>query len=485
MHRNQGYPSGEVNRKGVRANIVAKKSRNGDGAKEGRKIDGRRTDETKGRLATVTEVESKQAGEAQTGKMGWVERSVWTEFMLTALEEGVKGGKWYSLMDKVSKADNLAAAWKKVQSNKGSSGIDKQTIHAFANRAQEHLATIAEKLRSGKYQPEGIRRVNISKSGSKDKRPLGIPTVKDRVVQTALRNVIEPIFEKKFTDESYGFRPKRSAKDALRQMQQLLNEGRIWVVDADIQKYFDTIDHELLMVEVEKDIADGKILALIRQYLRQPIMDDIKSWEPEQGTPQGAVISPLLANIYLHPVDAVLRAEGYHMVRYADDLVILCQTRAEAERALERLRTLMEERKLTLHPVKTRIVDATQRGGFDFLGYHFERGKHWPRKKSIEKLRNAIRAKTRRANGNSLETIITDINPILRGWFHYFKHSHKYTFPTTDSWVRMRLRSILRKRRGGRGRERGQDHYRWPNAYFQKLGLFTMTEAHAKLCQSH
>jgi RNA-directed DNA polymerase len=404
--------------------------------------------------------------------------------MLTALDKGVKGGKWFSLMDKVYKTENLAAAWEKVQGNKGSSGIDKQTVHAFARRADEHLTTVAEELRAGKYQTQAVRRVYIPKPGSKERRPLGIPTVTDRVVQTALRNAIEPVFEKKFTSASYGFRPERGCKDALRKVQQLLNEGYTWVVDADIEKYFDTIDHELLMAEVEKDIADGNVLALIRQYLRQPIMDDMERWEAHEGTPQGAVMSPLLANIYLHPVDVALQTHGSQLIRYADDLVILCRSQEEAERALELLRALMQERKLRLHPVKTRIVDATQRGGFDFLGYHFERGYRWPRKKSIQKLRGAIRAKTRRTNGKSLAAIIADINPVLRGWFQYFKHSHTTTFPAIDGWIRMRLRSILRKRRGGRGCGRGCDHQRWPNAYFQAQSLFTMTEAHALLRQS-
>jgi RNA-directed DNA polymerase len=316
-------------------------------------------------------------------------------------------------------------------------------------------------------------------------RPLGIPVVKDRVVQGALRNVMEPIFERLFVEHSYGFRPGRSCMDALRRVDELLKAGYTWVVDADIRSYFDTIDHTILMAEVEKEVADGKVLALLRSYLNQKVMDGAKSWKPAAGTPQGAVISPLLANIYLHPVDVALQRAGYEMVRYADDLVILCKSEGEALKALKLLRAELGARKLELHPEKTRIVDATQPGGFEFLGYRFERGRRWPRRKSIKAFRDKIRAKTKRTNGKSLLSIIQEINPIVRGWFYYFKHAYKTTFSSMDGWVRMRLRSILRKRtKKRRGRGRGKDHQCWPNAYFRDLGLFTMQAAHASLCQS-
>ncbi len=333
------------------------------------------------------------------------------------------------------------------------------------------------------YKPKPVKRVYIPKPGSPEKRPLGIPAIRDRVVQLALQQVMAPIFEKKFMPNSYGFRPGRSGKDALRRVQALLNQGYTWVVDADIQKYFDTIPHDRLMKEVEMEIADGRVLELLQRYLNQGILDGMESWVPEEGTPQGAIISPLLANIYLHPVDVEMASSGHEMIRYADDVIVLCRTEAEAQSALTRLREQVEGRGLTLHPIKTRIVDATQRGGFDYLGYHFERGMRWPRDKSLKKLRDSIRDKTRRTNGNSLSTIIANVNLTLRGWFNYFKHSHRNTFPHVDSWVRMRLRSILRKRHGRRGRGRGNDHQRWPNAYFQTMGLFTTTEAHAALCQ--
>jgi len=303
------------------------------------------------------------------------------------------------------------------------------------------------------------------------------------VVQGTLRNVLTPIFEKKFAPQSFGFRPGRGCKDALRRVQALLHEGYTWVVDADLQKYFDTIPHDRLLEEVGTEVADGKVLNLLRLYLEQGVMDGLSTWTPEEGTPQGAIISPLLANIYLHPVDEAMSSKGQEMVRYADDVIVLCRTEAEAEAALERLRELVESRGLTLHPTKTRIVDATQRGGFDYLGYHFEKGMRWPRAKSLKKLKDSIRDKTRRTNGNSLSTIIANVNRTLKGWFEYFKHAKSNTFPNVDGWVRMRLRSILRKRLGFRGRGRGSDHQRWPNAFFKAMGLFTMTEAHAALCR--
>jgi RNA-directed DNA polymerase len=298
--------------------------------------------------------------------------------------------------------------------------------------------------------------------------------------------VIEPIFEKKFCGCSYGFRPKRSAKDALRQVQRHLDAGHVWVVDVDIQRYFDTIPHQRLTQEIEKEIADRRVLKLIEAYLKQGVLEGTKSYAVlEEGTPQGGVVSPLLANIYLHPVDEAMEAEGYGLVRYADDCVVMCRTQAEAQRALACIRELIEGRGLTLHPEKTKLVDATAPGGFDFLGYHFEQGRRFPRKKSLRKLKDAVRERTRRANAYSLEKIIETINPILRGWFAYFKHCNPYTFTSIDGWVRRRLRTILRKRQHHRGLARGADHQRWPNVFFQQMGLFTMCEAHRMLIQSH
>jgi RNA-directed DNA polymerase len=404
--------------------------------------------------------------------------------MLTALEEGVKGGKWYSLMDKVWTLDNLNRAFAKVKANGGSPGVDHVTIEMYGERLEENLKRLSEQLRKREYRPQAIKRVMIPKPGSKETRPLGIPTVRDRVVQAAMRHVMEPIFENEFADRSYGFRPGRGCKDALRQVNELLNQGYIYVVDADLKSYFDTIPHDRLMMLIQEKIADNVFLTVVEYFLKQRVMDTSKEWTPEGGTPQGAVLSPLLSNIYLNPLDHQMAHAGVEMVRYADDFVLLCKSEADASKCLEMVSDWTAKAGLILHPVKTRIVDATQRGGFDFLGYHFERGMKWPRKKSLKKLQDSIRDKTRRCNGFSLSEIIEDINMRLIGWFGYFKHSHRTSFPMLDSWIRMRLRSILRKRHGGRGRGRGSDHQQWPNAYFAKHGLFFLTTAHAKASQS-
>lgn len=428
--------------------------------------------------------DTKQGGEIY-GRWPWVEPEVWTERMLSALEEGVKGGKWFSLIDKVSSKKALRAAQQKVVQNRGAAGVDQETTEQFEQEAEARIAKLSEELRIGSYQPQPAKRRWIPKPGTKEKRPLGIPTVTDRVVQQSLRLVLEPIFEKDFAKQSYGFRPGRSCKDALRRLSELLNAKFTWVVDADIKAYFDTIPREKLMKKVEEKIADGRVLELLRRYLEQGVMEGMKQWTPERGTPQGAVISPLLSNIYLDELDHQMEARGHQMIRYADDIVIVCQTQAEAETALAFVREWMKRVDLTLHPEKTRIVDAMQKGGgFEFLGYHFENGKRWPRQKSTNKFREKIRQKTKRANGNSLNQIVAEINPIIRGWFEYFKHSIKWTLEAQDKWIRMRLRSILRKRKGGRGKGRGSDHLKWKNAYFAELGLFSMATARALIVQS-
>lgn len=428
-------------------------------------------------------VGAKQAGETQ-GRWSWVEPSVWTERMLTALEEGVKGGKWYSLIDKVSSLRNLRSAFAQVKRNKGGAGVDRVTIRMFEAHLEENLQRLSESLREGSYRPQAIRRVWIPKPGSREKRPLGIPTVRDRVVQTALRNVLEPIFERDFAAQSYGFRPERSTKDALRRVAELLKAGYVHVVDADLQSYYDTIPRQPLLGRVRGKVADSTVLELLEGYLEQDVMEGAQHWIPERGTPQGAVISPLLSNVYLDPLDHHMAQLGYEMVRYADDFVILCRSQPEAQRALAEVEEWTTAAGLRLHPEKTRIVDATQRGGFEFLGYHFERGHRWPSKKSLGKLKDKIRAKTRRTSGHSLQRIVSELVPIQRGWFEYFKHSLRFIFLSLDKWLRMRLRSILRLRQKRKGRGRGKDHNRWPNAFFAEQGLFSFTAAYAQARQS-
>jgi RNA-directed DNA polymerase len=432
---------------------------------------------------TVSVEETKQGGEIY-GRWSWVEPSVWTEPMLNALEQGVKGGKWFSLIDKVSSKKALRAAHEKVQRNGGAAGVDQETTEEFEQQAEARITKLSEELKRGVYRPCAVKRTWIPKPGTKERRPLGIPTVSDRVVQGSLRLVMEPIFEKDFAEQSYGFRPGRSCKDALRRLSELLRAKYTWVVDADIKGYFDTIPKEKLMKKVEEKIADGRVLDLLRLYLEQGVMEGLKQWTPERGTPQGAVMSPLLSNIYLDELDREMAARGYQMIRYADDIVIVCRTQSEAEEALAYVREWMKRADLTLHPEKTRIVDAMQRGGFDFLGYHFERGYKWPRQKSINKFRERIRRKTKRADGNSLNEIVAEINPIIRGWFEYFKHSIDNELEKLDGWIRMRLRSILRKRHGGKGRGKGLDHIKWTNSYFAEQGLFSMITARTLIVQS-
>jgi RNA-directed DNA polymerase len=439
-----------------------------------------RTEE--GQPAVVSET-AKQAGEIRA-RWAWVEPGVWTERMLMALEAGVRGSKWHSLIDRVYAIGNLLRSFQRVAANRGAAGVDHQTIEMFEQRLEENVGKLSASLKDGRYRPQAVRRTWIEKLGSKDKRPLGIPTVRDRVVQTAVRQVLEPIFERDFAEHSYGFRPGRGCKEALRRVDRLLKAGYHWVVDADLKSYFDTIPRGQLMERVEEKIADGRVLALVEAFLQQGIMEGMKTWTPMGGTPQGAVISPLLSNIYLDPLDHGMAEQGFEMIRYADDFVILCRSEAEAKEALERVKEWTEQAGLTLHPTKTRIVDATQAGGFDFLGYTFAQGQKRPRQKSLKKFKDTIRAKTRRNHGESLRRVIEDLNRTLRGWFGYFQHSHKDTFPTLDSWIRMRLRSILRRRRKQRGRGRGRDHQRWPNAYFAKHGLFSLAAAHVLVCQS-
>lgn len=427
--------------------------------------------------------EAKQAGEVRA-RWAWAEPGVWTERMLTALEDGVRGGKWFSLIDKVSAPRVLRWAFTKVKANGGAAGVDHQTIAMYEQQLEQQTEYLARTLKEGSYQPAATRREWIPKPGSQEQRPLGIPTVRDRVVEKALQATIEPIFERDFAEQSYGFRPGRGCKDALRRVDQLLREGQKWVVDADLKSYFDTIPHERLLKQVEEKVADGRVLELLRKYLEQKVLEQMREWQPEAGTPQGAVISPLLSNIYLDPLDQLMAASGIEMVRYADDFVILCRSEAAAQRALVLVQQWTAAAGLALHPDKTRIVDVTKPGGFDFLGYHFEPGQHWPRQKSLEKFKAALRAKTKRVNGQSLQAIIANVNRSARGWFGYFQHSHRYTFEPLDRLLRTRLRSILRKRSGRRGRGRGADYRRWPNAFFAEQGLFSFVAAHAQLRQS-
>jgi RNA-directed DNA polymerase len=402
--------------------------------------------------------------------------------MLTALEQGVRGGRWHTLIDKVYALPTLRTAFTRVKANRGAPGVDHVTVAMYDARREANLTALSAALRDGTYRPQPIRRHWIPK-GPGERRPLGIPTVRDRIVQTALRLVLEPIFETTFAPHSYGFRPQRSTKQALRRVVTLLRAGYRYVVDADLQTYFDSIPHAPLRDRVASKVSDGRVLALVEAFLQQPIFEGLGQWTVEKGTPQGAVVSPLLANLYLDPLDPAVAEAGYEMVRYADDFVILCRTAEEAAQALSLVQRWTEAAGLRLHPTKTHLVDMQHPGGFDFLGYHFEPSHRRPRTKSLRKLKDAVRQKTRRTNGHSLACIIADVNRILVGWLGYFKHSHG-SFCDLDKWIRMRLRSILRKRRHRRGRGRGRDHHRWPVGFFREQGLYSLAHAHATYRQS-
>ena len=475
---------------GVRVVIEAKKPVKAGGAKGDRKEESEMDMRTEKEPAEVPE--AKQAGETQARRerWAWVEASVWTDPMLAALENGVKGGKWFSLIDKVHRKENLESAYEKVKRNKGAGGIDHVSVEHFEQDVDRQLGRLAEELKTGTYRPQAARRVYIEKPGTNEKRPLGIPTVRDRVCEGALRQVLEPIFEREFASNSYGFRPNCSAKDALREVDHELKAGRGYVVDADIKRYFDTIPRPQLIARIKERIADGRVISLLEGLLQRGVLENGEWIETQAGTPQGGVISPLLANVYLNPLDHLMQQAGHTMVRYADDLVILCDTLDQAKAAYQVLQDWTKAQGIELHPEKTRIVNMNEPGkGFDFLGYHFARtqqGKldRWPRRKSEAKLKAQIRTLTHRANGKGLEEIIRLVNQVTRGWFEYFKHSNRWTFRELDAWIRGRLRAILRKRAHLKGHSRGRDHQRWSNAFFAEHGYFCLYDARAMASQS-
>lgn len=356
--------------------------------------------------------------------------------------------KHHSLIDKVYALRNLASAWEKVRANKGCAGVDRQSVLHFQKFAGRYLRNIHEQLRTGTYTPKAILRVWIPKADGRQ-RPLGIPTVVDRVVQQAVLNVLGPVFERKFMDTSHGFRPGRSTHTALRKVWRLIGGGRRWVVDADIKGYFDTIPHDRLVAFVAEEVADGKVLALVRQFLTAKVMEDLELKDVELGTPQGGVISPLLANIYLHYFDEKMAGEGFEVIRYADDFVVLCRTERNAHEALARVKQILEgELALTVHPEKTRVIHVHQ--GFDFLGYtiRWQRSLHAkPREKSLERFKEKVRWLTRRQQPIRLSDMIRKLNRTLRGWGNYYRKAHvKGIFWKLDLWVERRICAFISKK---------------------------------------
>jgi RNA-directed DNA polymerase len=283
----------------------------------------------------------------------WAKPCAWTVRMLTTLIQGVEGDRWFRLFDKVFSERNLLAAFQQVARNDGAPGVDHVTTSEFERQLPDSVWELADRLKSGTFHPQCIRRVHIPKPGTNETRPLGIPTVRDRVVQAAVINVIEPIFERDFAEQSYGFRPGRGCKDALRRVDELLKAGYTHVVDADLKGYFDTIPHDRLMERLKEKIADGSVLSLIESFLKANILDGLEQWTPTAGAPQGAVLSPLLSNVYLDPLDHLMAQSGFEMVRYADDFVVLCQSAEAAALALDLIQTWVSENGLTLHPTKS------------------------------------------------------------------------------------------------------------------------------------
>lgn len=402
--------------------------------------------------------------------------------LATLLESKVRGGKWHTLIDKVFNEWNLYDSAQKVLGKKGAAGIDRQTVDDFAEHEREEIRYLLGQLRDGSYAPSPVRRTWIPKPGSSEKRPLGIPTVRDRVVQTALVHVIEPILDATFHERSFGFRHGRGCHQALRCVEQLLEAGYVYVVDADLKGYFDTIPKDRLLEIVQQSISDRRVLGLVKQFLDQEIMEELRTWTPEAGVPQGAVLSPVLANAYLNPLDHRLSEIGFQMVRYADDFVILCRTHAEAEAALAEVRTWVEQQGLTLHPEKTHIVDSREKS-FSFLGYSIRGKLRFPREKSHRKFVDRICDLTPRQSGESLEAMIHRINRSVQGWFQYFRHCHWSIFRTYDEMIRRRLRDMLFKRHR-RNRKRLPRKHRWPIAYFTERGLHSLNTAHVRFVQS-
>jgi RNA-directed DNA polymerase len=403
--------------------------------------------------------------------------------LATLLENKVRGGKWHALIDKVYAELNLYTAARKVTAKEKAAGVDGQSCEAFEEHLLVETRQLSEQLKDQTYRPSAVRRVHIPKPGRPNEtRPLGIPTVRDRVVQRAIVSVIEPILDHQFHERSFGFRHGRGAHDALRIVEQKIQEGYVYVVDADLKGYFDTIPKDRLLKLIKEHISDSRMLKLIKLFLDQSILEELREWTPIAGVPQGAVLSPVLSNLYLNPLDHEMADNGFEMVRYADDFVVLCRSEFEAEVALQMITEWVEQAGLTLHPTKTKIVDSRSRS-FAFLGYSFRGDKIYPRRVSLAKMKARIKELTPRKRPGSMRLIVAELNRVLRGWFRYFRHCRWTIFKDLDAKIRSRLRRLLLKRHR-KNPERLPRQQRWPNDYFAKAGLYSLREAHFRFDQS-
>jgi len=425
-------------------------------------------------------------GRKPADKVRQLQRRLW------AAAKRSRGRRFHALYDRIHRSDVLWEAWKRVRRNRGSAGVDTQTLSEIeAIGVELFLEELQAELRAGKYRPQAVLRRYIEKADGK-KRPLGIPTVRDRVVQMAAKLVLEPIFESDFRPCSYGFRPKRSATDALETLRKLGSRGSNHVLDADIRDYFGSIDHERLMKLVERRISDRRVLKLVRSWLKVGVMEDGQVATRISGTPQGGVISPLLSNIYLHVLDELWERRYAHLgtlVRYCDDFVVMSRTRSQCEEAERRVRAILRRLKLELHPEKTKRVELSWgEQGFDFLGCHFRKRlsgpiwekerkrvyflQRWPSTRSMKRVRHRVKELTDRRwlGAKDVRVLIRKLNPVLRGWGNYFHTGNaSIKFQQVDSYVWWRLNRFMVKRKG-RNLRAGQAK-RWNGDFFYALGL--------------
>ncbi len=374
----------------------------------------------------------------------------------------------YSLIDKVYSWNNLNRAWRQVRRNKGAHGLDRVTIRDFEADRDRHLTEIQRKLKERRFNPQPVRRVYIPKAGdSKARRPLGIPVVADRVVQQALLQVLDPLFDPDMSDRSFGFRKGRKAHHAIATVIRDAKAGYRHVVDADIASFFDRLDHQVVMSRVRARVGDGRVLDLIEAFLKAGVCEAGVVSVPQEGTPQGGVISPWLANLVLDDLDKALESRGYRHVRYADDFVVLCATPEEAVQARSFIEEVLGGLKLSLHETKTRLTDF--REGFEFLGFRFRWFRVGVRSKSIEHFKDKVRILTKRQQGRNVDAILLDLNPVVRGFARYFGPAEVVSvFNRLDGWIRMRVRAFKTKRRCR------NDNWRLRNRRLAKWGLLSL-----------